>query len=100
MRGGAPGASAPEEGAEQRFHDRADHVIPVGESRRLWAAMSGRPGARYTEMGLRHLRIPSGWSPLRANPRWPTPTKIAPATWSALRIIAALLPSLRASARR
>jgi len=47
------------------LHDRYDHMIPVGESRRLWAALSGRPGASYTETGLRHLRIPRGWSPLR-----------------------------------
>jgi hypothetical protein len=47
------------------LHDRYDHMIPVGESRRLWAALSGRPGASYTEMGLRHLRIPPGWSPPR-----------------------------------
>ena len=47
------------------LHDRDDHVVPVGESRRLWAALSGRRGASYTEMGLRHLRVPRGWSPLR-----------------------------------
>ena len=47
------------------IHDREDHMIPVGESRRLAAALSGRAGAHYTEMGLRHLRIPRGWSPLR-----------------------------------
>jgi hypothetical protein len=47
------------------IHDREDHMIPVGESRRLAAVLSGRPGAHYTEMGLRHLRIPRGWSPLR-----------------------------------
>jgi fermentation-respiration switch protein FrsA (DUF1100 family) len=47
------------------LHDRDDHMIPVGESRRLWSALSGRPGASYTEMGLRHLRVPRGWSPLR-----------------------------------
>jgi hypothetical protein len=47
------------------LHDRYDHMIPVGESRRLWAALSSRPGASYTEMGLRHLRMPGGLSPLR-----------------------------------
>jgi hypothetical protein len=47
------------------IHDRDDHVVPVGESRRLWSALAGRPGAHYTEMGLRHLRIPRGWSPAR-----------------------------------
>ena len=33
-------------------HDRDDSVIPVDESRRLWAALSGRPGVRYTEFGM------------------------------------------------
>jgi hypothetical protein len=47
------------------LHDRNDHVIPVGESRRLWSALSGRPGVSYTEMGLQHLRMPQGLSPLR-----------------------------------
>jgi hypothetical protein len=47
------------------LHDRYDHVIPVGESRRLWSALSRRPGATYTEMGLQHLRMPQGLSPLR-----------------------------------
>jgi hypothetical protein len=47
------------------LHDRDDHLIPVTESRRLWAALDGRPGAHYTELGLRHLKIPRGWSPLR-----------------------------------
>ena len=47
------------------LHDRYDHVIPVGESRRLWDVLSGRPGASYVEMGLRHLRMPNGLSPLR-----------------------------------
>jgi len=47
------------------LHDRYDHVIPVGESRRLWDAVSGRPGATYAELGLRHLRMPNGLSPVR-----------------------------------
>lgn len=47
------------------LHDRHDHVIPVGESRRLWSALSLRPGVSYTEMGLQHLRMPRGLSPLR-----------------------------------
>ena len=47
------------------LHDRYDHMIPVGESRRFWSAMSRRPGASYTEMGLRHLRMPAGLSPVR-----------------------------------
>ena len=47
------------------LHDRYDHVIPVGESRRLRAALAGRPGVSYREMGLQHLRMPSGLPPLR-----------------------------------
>jgi hypothetical protein len=47
------------------LHDRHDHVIPVGESRRLFAALRGRPGVSYTEMGLRHLRMPQGISLVR-----------------------------------
>jgi hypothetical protein len=47
------------------LHDRYDHVIPVGESRRLWSALAARPGASYREMGLQHLRMPSGLPPLR-----------------------------------
>jgi hypothetical protein len=33
-------------------HDRDDVVIPVGESRRLRAALPARAGVRYTEFGL------------------------------------------------
>jgi hypothetical protein len=33
-------------------HDRDDLVIPVGESRRLLAALSGRSDVHYTEFGL------------------------------------------------
>jgi hypothetical protein len=47
------------------LHDRHDHVIPVGESRRLFAALRGRPGVSYTEMGLRHLWMPQGISLVR-----------------------------------
>jgi hypothetical protein len=46
------------------LHDRGDVVIPVGESRRLRAALAGRPGVRYTELGFRHLS-PFSLSPLR-----------------------------------
>ena len=46
------------------LHDRHDEVIPVGESRRLWSALSRRPGASYTEMGFQHLN-PTKLSPLR-----------------------------------
>lgn len=37
------------------LHDRGDQVIPVGESRRLAAALAGRAGVHYTEMGFSHL---------------------------------------------
>ena len=33
-------------------HDRDDKVIPVGESRRLAAALAGRGGVRYTEYAM------------------------------------------------
>jgi dienelactone hydrolase len=46
------------------LHDRYDPVVPVGESRRLAAALSGRAGVRYTELGFRHLD-PTRLSPLR-----------------------------------
>ncbi|HEU5317674.1 MAG TPA: hypothetical protein VFX49_16295, partial [Chloroflexota bacterium] len=46
------------------MHDRYDPVIPVGESRRLVAALSGRPGVRYTELRFRHLD-PTTLSPMR-----------------------------------
>ena len=37
-------------------HDRDDQVIPIGESRRLRAALSGRAGVRYTEFTMfKHL---------------------------------------------
>jgi dienelactone hydrolase len=44
------------------LHDREDNVVPVTESRRLWAVIRKRPGAHYTELDLNHLRIPRGWS--------------------------------------
>jgi hypothetical protein len=37
------------------LHDRGDQVIPVGESRRLFAALAGQPGVQYTEMQFQHL---------------------------------------------
>jgi hypothetical protein len=33
-------------------HERDDQVIPVSESRRLWSALSGRAGVRYTEFAM------------------------------------------------
>lgn len=47
------------------MHDRFDHVIPVGESRRLSAALADRPGVVYTELFMRHLKMPNEFSPLR-----------------------------------
>jgi hypothetical protein len=46
------------------LHDRGDVVIPVAESRRLQAALIGRAGVRYTELGFQHLN-PYGVSPFR-----------------------------------
>ena len=37
------------------LHDVGDQVIPVGESRRLQAALKGRSGVHYTEMNFSHL---------------------------------------------
>lgn len=37
------------------LHDRGDQVIPVGESRRLHAALARHIGAHYTEMQFQHL---------------------------------------------
>jgi dienelactone hydrolase len=38
-----------------QLHDEGDQVIPVGESRRLHAALPERSGAHYTEMHFSHL---------------------------------------------
>jgi dienelactone hydrolase len=45
------------------LHDRGDQVIPVGESRRLHAALSGCAGVHYTEMGFQHLDPKKGRLP-------------------------------------
>jgi dipeptidyl aminopeptidase/acylaminoacyl peptidase len=37
------------------LHDRGDQLIPIGESRRLIAALNGRPGLHFTEMNFSHL---------------------------------------------
>ena len=37
------------------LHDRGDQVIPVGESKRLVAALNGHSGIHYTEMQFSHL---------------------------------------------
>ena len=37
------------------LHDRGDQVIPVGESQRLVAALTGHSGVNYTEMQFSHL---------------------------------------------
>jgi len=46
------------------LHDEGDQVIPVGESRRLYSALSGRPGVHYTEMQFQHLDPVKGKLPL------------------------------------
>jgi hypothetical protein len=46
------------------LHDRSDQVIPVGESRRLVSALTGRPGLHYTEMQFSHLDPVKGKLPL------------------------------------
>jgi pimeloyl-ACP methyl ester carboxylesterase len=33
-------------------HDRDDAVIPIAESRQMFAALTGRPGVHYTEIGM------------------------------------------------
>jgi hypothetical protein len=37
------------------LHDQGDQVIPVGESRRLLAALGKHDGVHYTEMQFQHL---------------------------------------------
>jgi dienelactone hydrolase len=37
------------------FHDKGDTVIPVGESRRLWAGLSSHEGVYYKELQFQHL---------------------------------------------
>ncbi|MCL4559748.1 MAG: hypothetical protein M1281_03915 [Chloroflexi bacterium] len=46
------------------LHDVGDQVIPVGESRRLYAAFNGRAGVYYTEMAFSHLDPVKGKLPL------------------------------------
>jgi hypothetical protein len=46
------------------LHDRGDQVIPVGESRRLHAALAGHAGVHYTEMQFQHLDPVKGRLPL------------------------------------
>lgn len=46
------------------LHDQGDQVIPVGESRRLQAALAGRRGVHYTEMQFQHLDPVKGKLPL------------------------------------
>lgn len=48
------------------LHDRGDQVIPVSESRRLHAALAGRPGVHYTEMNFSHLDPVKGRLPFFA----------------------------------
>ena len=81
---------------------------PVGESRRLWSALSPRPGASYREMGLRHLRMPGGLSPLRLvreigrqqNPEFNVPAaKMYVAAILAMRGLSSLKPENLAPSR-
>ncbi len=46
------------------LHDVGDQVIPVGESRRLVAALDGRAGLHFTEMQFSHLDPTKGRLPL------------------------------------
>jgi hypothetical protein len=46
------------------LHDRGDQVVPVGESRRLCAALAGHAEVRYTEMLFQHLDPVKGKLPL------------------------------------
>jgi hypothetical protein len=46
------------------LHDRGDQVIPIGESKRLDAALAGRGGVYYTEMQFQHLDPLKGKLPL------------------------------------
>jgi hypothetical protein len=46
------------------LHDQGDQVIPVGESRRLHAALTGQAGVHYTEMQFSHLDPVKGKLPL------------------------------------
>lgn len=47
------------------LHDRGDPVVPVDESRRLFAALAGQADVRYTEMLFQHLDPVKGRLPLR-----------------------------------
>lgn len=46
------------------LHDRGDQVIPIGESRRLCAALGERTGVYFTEMQFSHLDPAKGKLPL------------------------------------
>ncbi len=47
-----------------QLHDVGDQVIPVSESRQLYAALSGNHGVEYTEMQFSHLDPAKGKLPL------------------------------------
>lgn len=47
------------------LHDRGDQVIPVGETRRLVAALGGRSCVKYTEMQFQHLDPQKAKMPVR-----------------------------------
>jgi hypothetical protein len=66
------------------MHDRDDPVIPVGESRRLWTAISRRKGSHYTEFTVfRHLDPTKGK---------PSPLSLA---WEIGRFYRAIYPMFR-----
>nr|AKQ04587.1 hypothetical protein [uncultured Chloroflexi bacterium Rifle_16ft_4_minimus_640] len=67
------------------LHDVGDQVIPVGESRRLQAALKGRSGMHYTEMNFSHLDPVKGKLPFFKLLRefWKFFTAVYPIFWQA-----------------
>jgi len=67
------------------LHDIGDQVIPVGESRRLEAALKDRPGVHYTEMNFSHLDPVKGKLPFFALLRefWKFFRALYPIFWQA-----------------
>jgi hypothetical protein len=69
------------------LHDVGDQVIPIGESRRLQAALQGRNGVHYTEMNFSHLDPVKGKLPFFQLLRefWKLITAIYPIFWQSSR---------------
>jgi len=67
------------------LHDIGDQVIPVGESRRLQAALKDRSGIHYTEMNFSHLDPVKGKLPFLKLIRefWKLFKAIYPIFWQA-----------------